>query len=411
MRNLSMNMDFLKFRRFKSGLEFSVYAFYLINIISGWRILEISGIKGDAIYEDLKSILVSGDCYKIIGDLIYNPDINHLNCQYYYGRPLAAVISVLNIPSYLYYWIGSSLTIAVLVALIRLSPSRKNDNHWKVRFILLLSPSLWLLFERANFDAVMFLAVYGAIVLHLKNRIYIAPFIIFITALFKFYTFPLLLIFFFLNRSAKYRIYVFGLTIISLTSILTDSQLSKGVPETWFISFGVPYPGLFLNLFFKHFSSNNYFIGKSTALIIGILTFSLFLLIEFLIRQRNSISKISNQLREFKFDLMIWFFGIVHLTCFGLGMNYDYRLVFEIALVLRFITLSPNAGTNNCQKVIAVVAITFNCFALGAPLSSSLGVAIQLLGAVAQTLLTSWIFWLTVIQTVKFFKRPNSLLD
>ena len=406
-----MNMNFLKLRRSRFGLEFSVYAFYLINIFSGWRILEISGIKGDALYEDLKSILVSGECYKIIGDLIYNPDINHLNCQYNYGRPLAAVISVLNIPTYLYYWIGLSLTIAVLVALIRLSPSRKNDNDWIVRFILLISPGLWLLFERANFDAVMFLAVYSAIVLHLKNRLYIAPFIIFITALFKFYTFPLLLIFFFLNRSAKYRIYVFGLTIMSFISILMDTQLSKGVPETWFISFGISYPGLFINLFFKHFSSNNYSIGKSAALIIGILTFILLLLIEFLIRQRNSISKISNQLREFEFDLMIWLFGIVHLTCFGLGMNYDYRLVFEIALVLRFMTLSQNTATNNYQKVIAVVAISFNCFALGAPLSSSIGVTIQLLGAVAQTLLTSWIFWLTVIQTVKFFKRPTSLLN
>ena len=319
--------------------------FYFINVLSNWKLLEISGIKGTSIYEDLRSILVSGKCYSSIGVHVFSPDKSHQYCLYNYGKPLVSLLSKIHISPDFSGWLGLVGVIAVLAVLIFQSINRIAMNSMLFQASLLLSPSIWLLLERGNFDEYMFFGVLLAAFAVKSKHPYAGAMIIFVSAIFKFYTLPLLLLFFFIKKTRKFRVFIFLLSLCATYSVISDYKIITRVPPTWFISFGLPYPGLFINLILKHIHSSKYLISNNQALLIGLIFAVLLLTIEYYLRGKSLFAKAFEEIKGKSFDLTNWMLGVVHLSCFLVGMNYDYRMIFEILLLVR-------VGNINSEKNI-----------------------------------------------------------
>jgi hypothetical protein len=344
---------------FKISWSLVSWFFFFITVfgiqqITRWPIVTYSDWSGGKSFVDLRSVLHSAECSVTLGWAIYNPD-EWGDCGYIYGSTLIQLLRWLNLNpdststigwGFIFFY--SALSAFIISSLRNLSGPQ---IFWCV--IILVSPGPMLLLERANIDALLLiLLVIAAFFLDKRHESFSLG-LIALTALFKFYTLPLMYLISFFSWGKKKIILPLALSLFVTVLILRDLIQIKGdFPSNVLGSFGNQIPALYLNYVgipFPRFYKE--LIGYVLLLFVGLLVSFFFKkqIISFVdsINLKHSMS--------FRLYLQVLLF-ITFLVCFFSGVNYDYRLPFILIPSLLFL------GTSNLQRkqiwsIIALLAI------------------------------------------------------
>jgi hypothetical protein len=341
-------------------------------------VLRISGLHNGETFMDLRGVLLPLDCYRNIGISIYNTTNNECGV-YLYGSTLAALINLLGITaSQTSFW-AISFTIIFCIALGLLSSfftAQKNNNPIIICLVL-SSPGLLFLIERANIDLVMFFLVLTACVLAIKGFNFWAILLIALSALIKFYTLPLLVAFIFINKLKKVRLFTIAVCMIIIPIFISDYLKIKTVPQGWFVSFGANFIGQYINTFTKKFGLGLPKIEIVSMYVLGLTFFALSMLIvaKFSNLHGNSLdSMFKNSITKDYLEKILLFFGSVFLSMYLFGMSYDYRLIFAAVSGLALISLTPAGFLQKFIQGTLIIGL-WSTFSFGVQIYPSMTIA------------------------------------
>lgn len=327
--------------RHNYGPQAIVVLFYLIQHFLNWPLLKISRMRGEFNFEDFVTIFTSAKCFQTIGLQIYVPDESRPLCFYPYGRSFIFLIDLLRIPA------SFAPIIIVLVSLLILHAAARllgeTTIFEKSVFVLFfISPPLWLGFERGNADLLICLLVLTAAYLISTNKGVLGIWVLVLSTLIKFYTFPLLLFVLWKYKpKANKLLLTVGLFALSFV-IFTDIQ-AQHLQQPGSFAFGSPIVTFWINALNSNLNLGLNEITPRVGQPIGVLLV-LVISIFFLKAKHFSTQALALTASDLKKNSFTYL-GVVFVTCFLLGMSYDYRLIFSALAGLVLIT------SRNLQKV------------------------------------------------------------
>jgi hypothetical protein len=228
------------------------------------------------------------------------------------------------------------------------------------------------------------------------------------TALFKFYTLPVILVLIVVTNRKSTRVVGTLVAFLVFPKVFLDisSITNPGFPSTWYISFGLESIGLYINLFLEQINQAKFILSSLEVKILGYLTLilALILLSKFYkIESMNAIDflKISSDFTELNFlRISFWIFGATFISCYLAGMSYDYRLTFLAAAGVSFIALAKYQKVKIIRLTwIFSVALWFSGSFLPST-SLLLSGLIQLIGDISIFILST-LFLLVIIEVIK----------
>jgi hypothetical protein len=314
---------------------FFIIAFYYLQLKYSWPGLKTSGILGPIKYMDQDSVLNSARCFEKIGNDVYRIDAVTKECGgYVYSVELLRLLNFFNFPDLGTLFLGSALlwlTVLTLCSVFFLNMNFTNLDKL-TGFFAFVSPGIWLLLERGNYDEVVFILVFVASLLLSTRFQEIGMVLLLLTALIKFYTLPMFIIsIFFLKRKTS-RI-LFG--VVSALAAAYSLSLIKQIaffPSTWFISFGLDSLGLYSNLFFQEVKYQNFALPSFAITGIGILFLGclcfFFSKLSLFSESKDLVANPNVLIVKMYLTMLV-----VFLSCFIAGMNYDYRLIYLSILI------------------------------------------------------------------------------
>jgi hypothetical protein len=346
-------------------LALGISAFYGWLYFSQWLPLKVQNVGGGRNYADLASVLNAAKCYEQIGDTVYS---TVETCGYQYGIFLLRFIIFFNLNSIDLELLGGGLCLIVFLILLGIAVySASTKLQASVIFILVISPGPWLLFERGNFDLLILIFVSLAVFFVNSRFSILGILLIALTALMKFYTLPLLLVFIAAEKRLYSRI-IAGISIGLITPfVLFDISRVPSFPNPTFSAFGLPSPGLWLNFFAWRFDVPVELNGPLQYLF-GSLFFFVGVYFVYFSRLRNKLS-FATLLSPSGSDLSknaFLFFSSLYLFCFLAGMNFVYRLIFLILSLVLLNVIFPSVHVSRWFMLFQFAAVWFTYFFFGA---------------------------------------------
>jgi len=212
--------------------------------------------------------------------------------------------------------------------LLAMTMSYQTGNLEKLRtnpyvLIILISPPTLLLAERANFDILMLVLVALSGLLFTKNYQSWALLPLAIATLLKFYTLPLFLLFFLLNDNNRRRLMTLIMGVAVTLRVFLDLKLiQSSFPSGSGAKFGV-------SIWTRYIHAVTVSeLGEVISNLSGVLIFVVIFALTIIVLKRLHISIFSGSVGDDKKKIYFYLFFGTHLSCYFLGMNYDYRLVF-----------------------------------------------------------------------------------
>lgn len=376
----------------------------LINYFFDWPLVKFAKLRPQSDFIDLSAVLKSIECMQIQNQNI-PLDIAYKNCNYLYGSKLISAGSYFNLNSSntnIFAWVLLVLTCSMLGLLLNSTSLKPKEVMFLA--LVLTSPAISLLFERANIDTLVFILISLAAWLYATKWKFCSFIILSISALIKFYTLPLLLLIILVNLNKRNFFVLFFIGISTSIIVVTDLTRIEKIPSYGFAQFGA-------SVFSWYFDLLGLQINKLLWLIFGVLiTVSLAIclgkiprnFVPALDKKHNFIHSTATE------TIQIWF-SLIFLFCFLSGYNYDYRLIFLAGggpVLLRVGTSGKAA-----KFWIIIFALTLWCsIGIGvthngsADLVSYLFLLIQLFGDIATLLWASYLlafFWKSLSQLLK----------
>lgn len=168
--------------------------------------MESVDAQGGVVYGDANIVLTYANCYSKFGNLVFE---SGLNCsQWANGSWLIAMLSLMGLTESATKLIGISFTI-VLVTLFVVGFYTLQTNAWaqSTLFFGSISPPIWLLMERGNFDTLMYLLILCAVYFFCIGNVSWCVFFVFMSATFKFYTLPLLVVILLISKTNRHKLF------------------------------------------------------------------------------------------------------------------------------------------------------------------------------------------------------------
>jgi hypothetical protein len=314
---------------------------YILNLVLNWPLLAMSGTKGATNFSDLSTTLKQVNC-------------GQSTCpDYIYGDLFARLARGLNLSAISIDLMAYILTGLFILSVSLIASSAKSKVGVLAINTVGVSPSTLLLLERANIDIFIFVLCFLASILAKGKLKVISVLLLALSTFIKFY--PLLA---FLHQSfltskikssnlkrAFIGLLAVGVTIITIANVVKESS---SIPLNWDNSFGLSIGILWLSFIFKEMTNLNLVVIGSLIPMIG---FSSLIMMWLLIR----VSRLTNvSLRNTSISKDPVF--LVGLTCYVLGISYDYRLVFVLipcALMLE------NSVTRPGKRFILLIIASF----------------------------------------------------
>lgn len=343
--------------------------FFGVQYFSDWWLLGVSGIRGGN-FTDLDLVLRWSDCFDEIGFSVYG--LHDGKCGgYLYGSALLRGSNLLGINAeQTKFWgvLGGVIFCISLGFLAAFLVSQKVANPILVG-LALSSPPFWLLLERGNIDELIFLMVLISSFLLFRGFHLFAIAIIAVTALFKFYTLPLLLLLAVVGKSKKLRIISLVAFIFVASLIAIDLfKFQSDFPSTWFVSFGVPSIGLWINLVGEYLGLGWLHLGALVGHVLGLVFFvaSLGIARAFTNRMNGNfvIFDYQNTDKE-ENNVLFLIFGSVFMICYLLGMNNDYRLIFFAIAGLALVEQTQSGSLRQGLQYLLIAGLWLSCFSFG----------------------------------------------
>ena len=312
-------------KNIKNIIAYILYSNVLtyLNYLLDWPLVRLANLRIPN-FIDLKAVLLSIECAKS-ADPSSSLDSIFTTCNYIYGSPLLFFGKYLGLNSVntgFYAWLLLVISSSLIGLFTYLSISNFKKSLIVVSLII-CSPALSLLFERANIDVMIFILVILSAWLYARKQFVISIAIIFIVTLLKFYTLFLLLILIYFHISKKNYYVLIPITAITALNVIFDLVRIEKVPAGGRAQFGT-------GVFFWYFDAVGIHIDKAIWILIGIV---ITLTVTYLLMKvpQDYVSILSS---KFNFrssnttEVAIGWSSIIFLSCFLVGFNYDYRLVF-----------------------------------------------------------------------------------
>ena len=381
-------------------LAISLSLFFAWIYLSEWLPLAIQKIGGGRNYADLVSVLQAAECYKVEGDEVYS---SLTTCGYQYGLFLLEFINFFKLNTLNFKVLGFTFFVVVVLILISLAVATANSKIQSVLiFVLVISPGPWLLFERGNFDLliIVFLAM-GVSAINTRFSIFTILFFA-LTALMKFYTLPLLLLYVLIERNRLLQKIALSSLLVLSPIVIHNIISAESHPNPMFAAFGLPAPGLWLNFFAWRFDLPIE-LGIASLYLVGlfVVLFGLYLFYFSPIKEKFLAHQIGAfSLTGFRSHAFLVSAG-AYVSCFLAGMNFDYRLIFLIfALLLLNASYAELRGSRWFVGIqIASLWATYFFFGAVGPIPVLLAIlgnfcqlvlALYLMGAMYRTLEASY---------------------
>ena len=315
---------------------------FVIHHQTNWWALRVSGIRGGN-FIDLGAVLRWSDCFKTEGTLVYLPEDGKCG-GYLYGSTLLRVFNFLGIRENQTQFWGLFGGLILAICLGFLAKMLISTERISTLFVVMVfsSPGIWLLVERGNIDELIFVLILLSTFLFIRGFEIPAILIIAITALFKFYTAPLLFLLVVVVKRNRLRMLALTSFLLVVPLVAVDYlRIKASFPSTWFVSFGSPAIGFWVNLFGEKFGQDWIHLSAISGHILGLalFIFSIFALNKFVYMEKQLEFPPNKSNDSSKVDAILIMFGSVFVVCYVLGMNYDYRLIFAaisgVALIVR----------------------------------------------------------------------------
>jgi hypothetical protein len=344
----------------------SVVLFYLFQLKYSWAGLQASGIRGSSNYIDQESVLNSANCFKEIGIEVYKLDAPNGCGGFVYSIELLRILNFFHLSSLSSELLGAAymwLTVAALCSLFFLMKNRGRLDILVAAFAF-VSPGVWLLLERGNYDELVFILVLISSYLLASRYQELGIALLAITALMKFYTLPVFLISILFLKRKNSRI-LFGW--IAFPIIIYIVFLIKQVaifPSTWNISFGLDSLGHYTNLFLKERILGDLQLPGIAMTLTGVCVIAFWM---FCLTKIKLTHKTKWNFQGVNRRVMIIYTNMttIFLSCFFAGMNYDYRLVYLAASLALTPCILPTSTLRNVITISGCVALGFSAYAFG----------------------------------------------
>ncbi len=350
-------MDKLGERRFNWVYPSAIYVVLtLLNIWTDWPLLRSTGLHASG-FIDLKSVLDSANNYKTLGDRIFefNPDVP--GSGYMYGSFLLWTLNFLQVSPTLNILIGYVFIVLtiIMISIVVSGCQFKNKVIQTVFYVALYAPFVWLLQERGNLDILIFFLLFIACFMLSKNHVMSFYLLVILTALFKFYTLPLIIIpWLYKFRVQGFRKPKIGILVLLLSysclQIFIDINRSPSFPAGAAAFFGTLNYASWLDYFSAHFQLG---LQVNSRLIQGI--FVLITLLAGYIMGKSNIfvgycsaqAKLSHEGKPNFSTLLCISFGLLFISCFLAGSNYDYRLLTLLVAGIIFLQYAELSNLMN----------------------------------------------------------------
>ena len=354
--NRPIKKDLLSYRF--ALLTFLYFSFFGLMQLSNWPILRVWNIRGQADFQDLRAILRWSDCFSKVGWDIYEETLP-INCSNYsYGSSLIRLLHLFHIGESLTNPIGWILLTAmsILFAIITLEYCSRFGNRSFFPFLVLCSPPILLLLERGNLDSLIFIGLFLALLLHRKEHQLTAFFLLYLITAFKFYTFPVLILYVMSQKILRNKIFMgfSGIALLILTIYDLGRIKSIFFPD-WYAAFGVSVWGKYINHLLFSFSNM-----QSLALGWGILTIAIVFL-HFFPKIVDSLAPLPTEIRNRSVCISSGhlIYLTVFLSCYTAGLNYDYRIIFLIFGALIYLQSVPSS-ISKYFKILMLLTVWFS---------------------------------------------------
>ena len=321
------------------------FLFFAIQQNLSWPLLKFFGWRGPIIFWDTNAVLASADCYSSLGLAVFNAADGDPCTGYIYGSNLLRLLAFLNLGGIRATLFGWTFLIVLAIIFGFLTFLLKPVGFYKASllYLIFISPPIFLLIERGNFDSLIFIFFFTAVILHSYGYKFISFFIILTISTWKFYTFPLAILMLFAIKKTYLRLIGSALFFLGIIQVLKDlsfiPNISVAVADG---SFGVQVWGSYLNrLSIPIDILSSYVFGVS----LFVITLCSLLFFKSKIVLDTRVFSDFGAKQRFSSSLFQSSF-VVFFSCYMVGINYDYRLIFLSTASIGFILLG-----NNFQKL------------------------------------------------------------
>jgi hypothetical protein len=338
----------------KRLISYTIYL-SLVSVVYAFDFfpLPLLGIRNDFDFKDLWFILKDVECVRINGFVSINNPMFPECPEYLYGTSLLVLGDFFHLGPGATQFLGGLITVVLIVAFIEFAISL--SDNFRDTFplgLILVSPPLVLLFERANLDSIILLLC-GLAFTQKNPRRLLSFSLLSVCSILKFYTAPLLLFFLYNFETKKFSFRYLAPITILYTIVFLDilgkpnNFRSDGVA----ISFG--------------FEKWTYWASKVNISLNTVVSFSisLVLIAATIVLVMKSPRADSFQFTENRTSYLASY--ALFSICFFSGMTYSYRLSFLILTIFLFIKII-NIESAVRSVLLTCLALTL-WFALGFP--------------------------------------------
>ncbi len=313
----------------------SLFVVFVFMQLTTWLPLRYWKIWGGGNFIDSQQILQWSKCYETQRNLVF---INQGECSgYIYGSMLLRVLSSFQVDSAATQYFGYFFMFILAATMSYTINMFTKHRESPFIFLILLSPPVLLLAERGNFDVLMFALIGAAGVLFGKNHQIWALIPLAIATLLKFYSLPLFLVFFLLNRNRKQKLATFAVVIIVSVRLIFDLQLiQSSFPSGHSWKFGMSIWSRYLTQL-ENLNTSEMVHNLSGFTILFLIFGSTYFFLK-----KGKILNLPQNSSQRSERILFYLFLLTHISCFILGMSFDYRLIFiSMASVIYLKSFSP----------------------------------------------------------------------
>jgi hypothetical protein len=327
--------------------------FFATQLVLRWPLLDYFRVPQatnviDKRFADLASVLNNANCFNTIGISIYDIVPDSTCGGYQYGVTLAYLLSFLGDSTYLIIPIGTAgvLFFAYFTFRIVTVSNPKSFSQVILLICCVLSPPVWLLLERANLDLLILALLSVGIYFLRKGNHALGLISVVISALFKFYTFPLLILIIVFHPMKKWIRIVFTNILIAVLAInlwsIYETKIGFGILPR--LSYGLGNISKFVDMYGT--SSQNLFLGPSIFNIhisdVIFLIVALLLTLRIFRKQKIKQSDAGNIFSVLNNDFEFKVYLVMFVSTYMAGLSYDYRLVFLLPIFAKVMSCGLN---------------------------------------------------------------------
>ncbi len=309
-----------------------IFSGFVIMQLTTWIPLRYWRIWGGGNFIDSGQILQWADCYKNFGSTIF---LSQGECSgYLYGSTLIRILNALNLGPGSTQLLGYMFMFCLASAIAYSAVCSRDRIGYPLLLAVLCSPPILLLAERGNFDIPMLLLVIFASILFSRNYQAWALVPLSLSVLLKFYTLPLFILYFVLNDTKRRKFFTLIVGAIVSARVALDLRL---IQSTFPSGFSWKFGSSIWARYLSQLDAAAY--GEVFAHLTGLAILLAFLLITTIAMNRFRVLQPSKICVEGKEKTLFYSLFGTHLSCFMLGVSFDYRLVFLLLASLVYLKL------------------------------------------------------------------------